>query len=265
MRGERPVNKQDLAGLFDVTGKVAIVTGATGSFGSVAAKALAAAGAKVVLTGRNETRLDESTKGIRAGGGEATFLLGDPIVHDDVARVVKGTVDKYGGIDILVTAAGLNTNAPIQDQPDEQWQAVMDVNVRGTWLFCKEVGRVMIDQGRGGKVVLVGSVRGELGLGNYTAYCPSKGAVHLLVKSLGQEWGPYKINVNCIAPGVFRSEITRRVFEDEAFNKMVAPRFPLGLGEPEDMVGLLLYLSSKASDWMTGSILIIDGGFTAAY
>jgi len=113
----------------------------------------------------------------------------------------------------------------------------------------------------------VGSVRGEIGLGNYTAYCPSKGAVHLLAKSLGQEWGPHKINVNCIAPGVFRSEITRRVFEDEAFNKMVLPRFPIGrLGEPEDLVGALLLLSSKASDWTTtGSIVVVDGWFTAAW
>lgn len=260
----RPMIKEDIRNMFDVAGKVAIVTGATGSFGSVASKALAEAGAKVVLTGRNTAKLEELTNGIKATGGDAVFIVGDPIVHDDVTQVVKSTVDMYGGIDILVTAAGLNTNAPITEQPDDVWQAVMDANVRGTWLFCKEAGKVMIEQARGGKVVLIGSVRGEVGLGNYTAYCPSKGAVHLMGKSLGQEWGPHKINVNVIAPGVFRSEITRRVFEDEAFNKMVTPRFPLGLGEPEDLVGALLFLSSKASDWMTGSIVTIDGGFTAA-
>jgi len=220
----------------------------------------------VVLTGRNAGKLEQITKEIRADGGEAEFFVGDPTIHDDVTRVTKATVDLFGGVDILVTAAGLNTNAPIHVQSDEDWQAVMDANVRGTWLFCKEVGKVMMDQGRGGKVILVGSVRGEIGLGNYTAYCPSKGAVHLLAKSLGQEWGPHKINVNCIAPGVFRSEITRRVFEDEAFNKMVLPRFPIGrLGEPEDLVGALLLLSSKASDWTTGSIVVVDGGFTAAW
>jgi NAD(P)-dependent dehydrogenase (short-subunit alcohol dehydrogenase family) len=259
------MNKQELTGLFDIAGKVAIVTGATGSFGSVASKALAAAGAKVVLTGRNESKLDALVKEIKAAGGEAIYLVGDPVVHDDVTRVVKGAVDEYGGIDILVTAAGSNANAPIETQPDEVWQAVMDVNVRGTWLYCKEVGKVMIAQARGGKVVMVGSVRGELGLGNYTAYCPSKGAVHLMAKSLGQEWGKYRINVNVIAPGVFRSEITKGIYENEDLNKLIAPRFPMGLGEPEDMVGLLLYLSSKASNWMTGSILVIDGGFTAAY
>ena len=143
---------------------------------------------------------------------------------------------------------------------------VMDANVKGTWLYCKEVGKVMIEQGRGGKVVLVGSVRGEVGLGNYTAYCPSKGAVHLLTKSLALEWGKHKINVNCLAPATFRSEITRFVFENEEFNKKVTPFFAIGrLGEPEDLVGSLILLSSKASDWMTGSIVLIDGGFLSGH
>jgi NAD(P)-dependent dehydrogenase (short-subunit alcohol dehydrogenase family) len=258
------MKKKDVVGLFDVTGKVAIITGATGAFGSVAAKALAAAGAKVMLTGRNVSKLEQITKEIREGGGEAAFSAGDPVIHDDVTRVVKATVDTFGGIDILITAAGLNTNGPIHELPDEAWQTVMDANVKGTYLFCKEVGKVMMGQGRGGKVILLGSVRGEVGLANYTAYCPSKAAVHLMAKSLGCEWGPHKINVNCIAPGVFRSEITRRVFEDPAFNKMVLGRFPIGrLGEPDDFVGAVIFLSSKASDWMTGSIMYVDGGYTA--
>jgi NAD(P)-dependent dehydrogenase (short-subunit alcohol dehydrogenase family) len=257
------MDKQDLSSMFDVSGKVAIVTGATGSFGSVASKMLAAAGAKVVLTGRNAAKLEANTSQIKADGGEATFVVGDPAVHGDVTRVVKAAVDTYGGVDILVTAAGLNTNGPITQQPDEDWQEVMDANVRGTWLFCKEVGKVLIDQGRGGKVVMIGSTRGKLGLANYTAYCPSKAAVHLMCQSLAHEWGKYKINVNCIAPGVFRSEITKGVYEGE-LNKIVAPKFPLGLGEPEDLVGCLFFLSSKASDWLTGSIIMVDGGYTAA-
>lgn len=257
------MKRQDLIDLFDVSGKVAIVTGATGSFGSVASKALAAGGAKVALTGRNEAKLQKNVEDIRAEGGEASYFVGNPAIHDDVTRVVKATVDTYGGIDLLVTAAGLNTNAPIIEQPDEDWQEVMDVNVRGTWLYCKEVGKVMINQGRGGKVVMMGSTRGELGLANYTAYAPSKAAVHLMCKSLSQEWAPYKINVNCIAPGVFRSEITKGVFEGP-LNAVVAPKFPLGLGEPEDLIGALLYFSSKASDWATGTVMIIDGGYTAA-
>ena len=251
-------------GLFEVTGKVALITGGSGAFGSVAAKALAAAGTKVMLTGRNVSQLEQITKEIREDGGEAAFSVGDPAIHDGVIQVVKETVNTFGGIDILITAAGLNTNGPIHELPDEEWQTVINANVIGTYFFCKEVGKVMMDQGRGGKVILLGSVRGEVGLANYTAYCSSKAAVHLMAKSLGCEWGPHKINVNCIAPGVFRSKITTRVFEDPAFNKMVIGRFPIGrLGEPEDFIGAVLFLSSKASDWMTGSIMYVDGGYTA--
>jgi NAD(P)-dependent dehydrogenase (short-subunit alcohol dehydrogenase family) len=258
------MKREDLLGLFDVTGKVGLITGATGAFGSVAAKALGGAGAKVMLTGRNVSKLEQVTKEIRKDGGEAAYSVGDPVIHADVTRVVKATVDTFGGVDVLITAAGLNTNGPIHELPDQEWETVMDANVKGTYFFCKEVGKVMMSRARGGKVILIGSVRGEVGLGNYTAYCPSKAAVHLMAKSLACEWGPHKINVNCIAPGVFRSPITIRVFEDPAFNKMVLGRFPIGrLGEPEDFIGAVLFLSSKASDWMTGSVTYIDGGFTA--
>jgi NAD(P)-dependent dehydrogenase (short-subunit alcohol dehydrogenase family) len=254
------MNRQTIQDLFDVAGKVALITGATGGFGKAAASALAAAGAQVAITGRTLHKLEECA----GQTGAKTCLPGEPTNEADVARVVRAAVDAFGGIDILITAAGVNKPGAIHEQPADEWQMIMDANVKGTYLFCKEAGKVMMDQGRGGKVILVGSVRGEVGLSNYTAYCPSKAAVHLMTKSLGCEWGPHKINVNCIAPGVFRSEITRHVFEDPGFNKMIMPRFPIGrLGEPEDFVGAVLFLSSKASDWMTGSIMFLDGGCTA--
>lgn len=258
------MKKQDIQDLFDVTGKVAIVTGATGGFGAVGAKALAAAGAKVMLTGRNLAKLEQFTKEIVADGGVAAFSPGDPAIHDNVKSVVKATVDAFGGIDILITAAGVNKPGFIQEQSDEDWQMMMDANVKGTYLFCKEVGKVMIEQGRGGKVILLGSVRGDLGLSRYTGYCPSKGAVHLLAKTLGCEWGPHKINVNCIAPAVFRTELTQWIYNDPAVHKTFLGRIPIGrLGEPEDFLGSVIFLSSKASDWMTGSIMYVDGGYTA--
>ena len=258
------MKKQDILDLFDVTGKVAIITGATGGFGAVAAKALAAAGVKVMLTGRNVTKLDEYTKEIVAEGGTAAFSKGDPAVHDDVTRVVKATVDAFGGVDILITAAGVNKPGFIHEQTDEEWQMMMDANVKGTYLFCKEVGKVMMAQSRGGKVILLGSVRGDLGLSRYTGYCPSKGAVHLMAKTLGCEWGPHKINVNCIAPAVFRTELTQWIYNDPAVHKTFLGRIPIGrLGEPEDFVGSVIFLSSRASDWMTGSVMYVDGGYTA--
>ena len=147
---------------------------------------------------------------------------------------------------------------------DDEWQMMMDANVKGTYLFCKEVGKVMMAQGRGGKVILLGSVRGDLGLSRYTGYCPSKGAVHLMAKTLGCEWGPHKINVNCIAPAVFRTELTQWIYNDPAVHKTFLGRIPIGrLGEPEDFIGSVIFLSSRASDWMTGSVMYVDGGYTA--
>ncbi len=254
------MNKQTILDLFDVTGKVALITGATGGLGKAAVTALAAAGAQVVITGRTLSKLEECA---RQTGAKACFA-GEPAKEADVTRVVQATVDAFGGIDILVTAAGVNKPGAIHEQPADEWQMIMDANVKGTYLFCKEVGKAMIARGQGGKMILVGSVRGLLGLSRYTGYCPSKAAVHLLAKTLGCEFGPHGINVNCIAPAVFRTELTQWIYDDPNVKKTFLSRIPIGrLGEPEDFVGTVIFLSSKASDWMTGSIVYVDGGYTA--
>ena len=250
--------------LFDVRGKVAIVTGATGAFGAAAAMGLAKAGAKVMCTGRKAETLDPLVAMITEAGYTAVSQPGDPVSHEDTKHIVAQTVAAFGGVDIVVTAAGVSKPAPIVEQPVEEWKMVMDVNVKGTWLMLKEAGKVMIEQGRGGKAIIVSSTRGKLGMANYTAYSPSKAATDLIAKSLGCEWGPHKINVNAIAPTVFRSALTQWMFEDDAFYKNFLRRIPIGrLGEPEDFIGSILFLASKASDFMTGSILYVDGGYTA--
>ena len=255
---------ENVYNLFDIKGKVAVVTGATGGLGQEVCKGLAAAGVKIMATGRSDDKLNPLVEELKASGADAVSCAGKPDVLEDVKKVVDETVKAFGGIDILVTAAGVSIVKPIVDMPLEDWDTVMDANVKGTWLFCKEVGKVMIEQGRGGKVVLVGSARGELGLANYSAYATSKGAVHLLAKTLGCEWGQYKINVNAIAPTVFRTALTKWMFEDDAFYKNFLKRIPVGrLGEPEDFVGSVIYLSSKASDFMTGAIVALDGGYLA--
>ncbi len=258
------MNKKDIENLFDVNGKVALITGATGGFGKAASKGLAAAGARIMATGRAKPKLEQLVKEIRDGGGQAAFSVGDPAKHDDVQRVVKETVSTFGGVDILITAAGMNKVGMIVDQPLSEFEAIMDANVKGTWLFCKEAGRVMIEQGRGGKVILISSTRGMLGMSRYGVYSPSKAAVNLLTKSLGCEWGPHKINVNAIAPTVFRTELTQWMFDDQGTYKNFLVRIPIGrLGEPEDFIGAVIFLSSKASDFMTRSVVYIDGGYTA--
>jgi len=254
----------DIQDIFDVSGKVALITGATGGFGRAACLGLAAAGVKIAATGRSDETLQPLVDEIKAAGGQAACSAGSPIVYKDVKRVVNETLETFGGVDILITAAGVNKPGPITEQSLEEWDMIMDANVKGTYLFCREVGKVMIAQGRGGKVILLGSARGKLGMANYTAYSPSKGAIHLMTKALGCEWGPHQINVNAIAPTVFRTALTQWMFDDQAFFKNFLKRIPIGrLGEPEDFIGTLIYLSSKASDFMTGAVVCVDGGYTA--
>jgi NAD(P)-dependent dehydrogenase (short-subunit alcohol dehydrogenase family) len=243
---------------------VALVSGATGGFGSVAARALAAGGAKVMATGTSLVKLQAVFNQIREDGGQVHYSAADISNYEDVKRVVQETVEAFGGIDILLAAAGINKVKAIVEQPLEDWEKVIDINLKGAYYLCKEVGKVMIAQGRGGKVVLLGSARGDLGMANYTAYSPSKAAVHLLTKSLGCEWGPHKINVNAIAPTVFRTTLTQWMFDDQAFYKNFLRRIPIGrLGEPEDFIGSLIFLCSKASDFLTGAVIPADGGYSA--
>lgn len=254
----------DTSKVFDIKDKVALITGATGGFGTIAYKTMAAAGAKVMVTGRSEKNLKTLVEDLKASGIEAAYSTGSPDNYDDVQRIVQDTVETFGGIDILITAAGVNIFGKIDEQPIEDWETIMKANYNGTYLFCKEVGKVMIKQGRGGKVINVSSARGNLGMAGYTAYSSSKAAVNLLTKSLGCEWGPHKINVNALAPTVFRTGLTQWMFDDKEFYKNFLRRIPIGrLGEVDDFVGILLLLASSASDFMTGAIIDIDGGYAA--
>ncbi len=256
------------ADLFDLTGKSALITGATGAFGAEAARALAGAGAHVVLAGGNGDKLAEVAGEIRDGGGAVTEVNRRPSTEDDVDAIVAAAAVAGGGLDIVVSGSGTNLVAPIVDQDPADWDTVMDVNVRQSWLVCRAAGRVMIDQGRGGKMILMSSARSTLGLANYSAYCPSKAAIDLLAKSLACEWGPHGIQVNAIAPTVFRSDLTAWMYSEEgngpAVRAGILSRIPAGrLGEPEDFHGAVQLLASSGSDFMTGAIVHLDGGYTA--
>ena len=255
--------------LFDVRGKTAIVTGASGAFGALAAKVLAGAGANVVLAASKQDELKKVAAECEALGGKAAVIALRPSSEANCDRIVAAAVDTFGGVDILVVASGLNKVSKITEQKPEDFLEVQDANVTQSWLMARAAGKQMLAQGRGGKIILTSSARGLLGHpAGYTAYCASKSAVDGITKALGCEWGETGITVNAIGPTVFRSPLTAWMYEDseraQTVRKGFLARVPKGrLGEPEDLAGPLLFLASKASDFYTGHILYADGGYTA--
>lgn len=252
--------------LFDLSGRSALITGATGALGAAAAKALASAGAHVTLAGGNAEKLAGLADDLEAAGGSVTTVPARPSDQASVDAMVAAAVDAGGSLDILVGASGTSAVKPILDMDVATFDAVMDANVRQMWLVCRAAGRIMTAKATGGKIVLVSSVRARFATAAGTsAYGPSKAAVDMLTRSLATEWGPHGINVNAIAPTVFRSELTSWLFEDgaEEARKDVLGRIPLGrLAEPDDFAGVILFLASAASDLVTGEIVHVDGGFS---
>jgi NAD(P)-dependent dehydrogenase (short-subunit alcohol dehydrogenase family) len=258
----------DPAKLFDLSERSALVTGATGALGTAAARGLAAAGAKLTLAGGNADRLEELSAELRAAGAAVELVARRPDSLEDAEAMVAAATSAHSAPELIVTAAGVNKVAMIEDQSVSDWEDVMDANVRGSWLVCKAAAPGLIAAG-GGKVVLVSSTRGRLGHpAGYSAYCTSKSAVDGLCRTLACEWGKHGINVNAIGPTVFRSDLTAWMYSDEdpgnGVREGMLTRIPLGrLGEPEDFVGTLLFLLAPASDFCTGQVLYVDGGYTA--
>jgi NAD(P)-dependent dehydrogenase (short-subunit alcohol dehydrogenase family) len=255
--------------LFDVSGKVAIITGASGAFGRACALSLGALGAKLVLASGSQAELDTVASEGRELGAEFETILRRPDSLDDANAILKAALDRFDRADLLIVASGTNKAGFIQDQPYDDWQMVMDANVRGEWLMAKAVGTYWIKQEIKGKVVLMSSTRGRHGnFSGYTAYCTSKGATDALTRVLATEWAKYGITVNAIAPTTFRSKLTEWMWKDDEVGKATRTRtlsrIPLGrLGEAEDLVGMAIYLLSPASSFCTGQIMYVDGGFTA--
>jgi NAD(P)-dependent dehydrogenase (short-subunit alcohol dehydrogenase family) len=260
---------EDPSLLFSVRDRIAVVTGASGAFGGLAARVLAAAGARLVLAAGKSAELEAIATQCRELGATVGTVALRPGSERDCETIMQTGIDQFGSLDILVVGSGLNDVSPIGEMSLERFEKVMHGNVTGAWLLCRAFGKRVIAQGRGGKVVLVSSARGKLGHpAGYSAYCASKAATDGLTRALGCEWGKYGITVNAIAPTVFRSALTAWMFEDNDKARTtragMLARIPLGrLGEPADLAGPLLFLASQASDFYTGHILYADGGYTA--
>ncbi|RKY03051.1 short-chain dehydrogenase [Candidatus Poribacteria bacterium] len=247
--------------LFSVEGQVAFVTGGGRGIGKVFCLTLAEAGADVAVIDIDPETASQTAKEIEAMGRRALAIKADVTKPDEVERAVQQTVERFGRIDILVNNAGICIHENAENMTDEQWDAVMDVNLKGVFNCCRAVGRVMIKQG-GGKIINVASMSALIvnRPQNQVAYNASKAGVVMLTKSLAVEWAQYGIRVNAISPGYTLTEMTKKVSH---LFPVWKPMIPMGrLCEPEELRGALLFLASDASSYVTGHNLVVDGGYT---
>jgi NAD(P)-dependent dehydrogenase (short-subunit alcohol dehydrogenase family) len=252
-----------MSNLFDLSGKIALVVGGHGGIGKAIALGLADAGADVIVTSRNIEALKDVVEEIKAKEKKSMAVAVDIINEKPVRNMVNKITEAFGHIDILVNAAGLAIRKPADTFPIDEWQQVMDINTRGTFLCCQAVGRVMLKQ-KSGRIINISSVRGRYGLpANYAAYCASKGAVDSLTRTLACEWAKFNVLVNAVAPTIVETDLTKSALADPAYAKQMKDRIPMGKwAMPEDIVGPVIFFASEASSFVTGQILYIDGGVT---
>ena len=249
--------------LFDLTGKVAVITGGAGGIGAALTLGMAERGADVVVADLNLDPFEEIAKKVRAMGRKVISVEVDVTQEQSVADMVKRVLEVFPHIDILVNSVGINAHKPADSLPIDEWQKVIDVNTRGTFLTCQAVGREMIKQ-KSGKIINMSSIRGRYGVPrDGAAYCTSKGAVDTLTRTLACEWAKHNVLVNAVAPSIVETERNRSRLANPQGTETLKARIPLGRwAQPEDIIGPVLFLVSKASDFVTGQIIYIDGGIT---
>ena len=248
---------------FDLTGQVALVTGAARGLGSAISLALAQAGADVVLGLRDRASGGALAEQIRGLGRRALAVQMDITQRAQISSAVSEAIAHFGRIDILVNNAGIGPPAPALDVTEADFDDTLNVNMKGTFFVSQEVGRHMV-RNRYGKIVMLSSQAGFVGLPTESVYCMTKAAISHLTKCLAVEWGPHQVNVNAVAPTFIRTPGTVKWLENEAFRSELLSKIPLGrVGEPADVCGAVVFLASPAAALVNGATLLIDGGFTA--
>jgi NAD(P)-dependent dehydrogenase (short-subunit alcohol dehydrogenase family) len=250
--------------LFGLSGRVAVVTGASSGLGVTMARGLAAAGAKVVIAARRKERLDELAAELQSAGGEALAVACDVCREQDVDTLVNTTIDRFGRVDILVNNAGVTNQAPAERETLDDFRQVMEVNLTATFLCSQRFGRAMLEAGSG-SIINIASIMGILGVGviPQASYNASKGAVVNLTRELAAQWARRGVRVNAIGPGWFPSEMTDEMMTDEKSERWIRRNTPMGRpGNPDELVGALILLASDASTFITGQTIYVDGGWS---
>ncbi len=251
-----------MGSMFDLNGKVALITGGDSGLGQAMTLALAEAGANVVVAyNSNLAKAEETSQQAEKLGVKALPLQVNVADEESVANMLAKSVAVLGEIDILVNSAGINRRGPCVDLAVEDFDATLNVNLKGTFLCCRAVGPAMIARGSG-KVINIASLLGTVALENRIPYASSKGAVIQLTKVLAVEWAKYHINVNAIGPGYFATDLNRKLMDDPAVYNDLKSRIPMGYwADPSELGGSVVFLASKASDYVTGHVLWVDGGY----
>ncbi len=248
--------------LFDLSGRVAIITGASRGLGQYFSRALARAGADLVITSRNIDSLEPFRAEIESLGREALPVELDVRLYESIQKAVEAAVKHYGKIDILVNNAGCNVRKPSVDITWEDWNLVLDTNIRGTFFVAQAVAKKMIPR-KYGRIINIGSVTSVFGYAALAPYCASRGGVKQLTMSLADDWGVHGITVNCLAPGWFKTAQNAMMYENKEWVEYLCDRIPLKRpGLPNDLDGAIVFLASEASRYVTGQTILVDGGIS---
>jgi len=249
---------------YSVDGKVALVTGASRGLGRHFSRTLARSGAKLAVCGRSPDLLKSLVQEISHAGGTAKYFILDVTNSGSVTEAVTAVKNEFGNIDILVNNAGIVVAKSALELDEDEWDSVLDTNLKGLWLVAQAVGRIMVKNSTGGKIINIASVASTTVLGKVSSYCASKAAVSQLTRALAVEWARYDIQVNAIAPGYIRTDMNKAFFESATGNRVIERIPQRRIGNPEDVDGALLLLASDASRFMTGSTILVDGGHDAS-
>jgi gluconate 5-dehydrogenase len=253
-----------MADLFDVSGQVILITGSSRGLGFAFATGFAKAGAKVVVNGTSSRTVDPAVERIRQQGGLAWGYPFDVTDDDRVEQSIARIEREVDPIDVLINNAGIQRRAPLEELTLENWMAVIDVNLTSVFIVTKHVGQAMIERKRG-TIINVSSLNAEGSRPTIANYCAAKGGLEAFTRSIATEWGKYNVRANAIAPGYFITDLTRPLVDDPAFDAWVRQNVPLGRwGDPSELVGTAIFLASKASSYISGRVIAVDGGWRAS-